>query len=185
MSAVGIAVAGASLALAAQSLPYPVPTPSDQRPPPWTDPHPSEGWTYIGKEMRYQKLTKAQQKADAEGRSEIGTDQAVFVHRDIQRNGGVVRAWVWIELKEALPGLSFRSIVTLGEFNCMSATRRFTSTRFHTGPRLTGSAESAALWEPMFMNTAPWELSGKTLARVCDAHPDAQRPGSYVLEGIK
>lgn len=189
MKIAAIGLAAGALAIGGQSLP----SASDDggAMPEWVGRLPRQGWTHVGTETRTERLPRPRHGASpapppSPMPTEVSTEQATLFYREVTRGpSGLVEAWVRFELKDPLPGIPFRSVVTLAEFDCVRNTRRLTGARFYSGPGMTGTVETVATWEYQPKIPTPWEVSGRLQRIVCAAAPPPTNPpGGYILRGI-
>lgn len=186
------AIGLAALAVGGQS--FPPASDGNDTVPGWVSSLPRQGWIYVGAETRTERLprpprrgaTPAPSPAPSPAPTEASTEQATLFYREVTRRpNGLVEAWVRFELRDRLPVIPFRSVVTLAEFDCVQNTRRLTGTRFYSGPAMTGTVETTATWEYQPRIPSPWEVSGRLQKMVCAAAPPpANPPGGQVLRGI-
>lgn len=192
MKIAAIGLAAGALAIGGQSVP---PASDDGAMPRWVSSLPQQGWIYVGTETRTERLPAPRPRRGASpvpspppspAPTEASTEQATLFYREVTRGPrGLVEAWVRFELRDRLPVIPFRSVVTLAEFDCVQNTQRLTGTRFYSGPGMTGTVETTATWEYQPKIPTPWAVSGRLQKMVCAAAPPpVTPPGGGVLRGI-
>jgi len=191
MKIAAIALTASALAIGGQS--FPPASDGSEAMPRWVSSLPRQGWIYAGTETRTERLPvprarRGETPAPSPAPTEASTEQATLFYREVTRRPtGLVEAWVRFELRDRLPVIPFRSVVTLAEFDCVQNTRRLTGTRFYSGPAMTGTVETTATWEYQPKIPSPWEVSGRLQKLVCAAAPPptGNPPGGgHVLRGI-